>query len=312
MFETDFPPRTSGSGELLGLVPYLLGYHPADALVAIIRPVGQHLPHAISLPLNEPAEALLEHLATHVRDRTAGIILIGYGRAIHRAKIFEVSGALQLFVPVLGRFLYDDGILTCLTSGCDCTPDGGIPVDPRSTQLAAKLALTGRVVLPSRQELDTLVAGDPRAQAETQAALNTLANTDIAQVAALTAPARAGERLTAEQVARLCLALHDPDRLTAAWHQTTGRRWQRELWLDVTRRAPQQHVAAPASLAAWSAWRLGQQALAEAALDRARTADPEDGFTRTVSLVVGAHLPAHRLRWPPTPHLPAATSRIQS
>jgi hypothetical protein len=303
MLESDFPPRTGSSDELLGLVPYLLGYHPADALVAIIHQPDRHFPHAMSLPLSDPAEALLEHLALRLRDRSAGIILIGYGSAAHTAKIIAVSAVLQLMVPFLGRFLYDDGVLTCLTPGCTCTPAGGRPVDPRSTQIAAKLALAGRVALPSRQDVHTLVAADPKAQAETQAALESLDPTDMADVASLMAPARTGQRLTAEQVARLCLALQDTDRLTAAWHQTGGRRWQRELWLDVTRRVPQEHAAAPASLAAWSAWRCGQDTLAEAALDRARTAAPEDGFTRTVSLIVGAHLPAHRLRWPLTQQL---------
>jgi hypothetical protein len=312
MFTSEFPPRTGGSDELLGLVPYLLGYHPTDALVAIIRQPGPHLPHAVSLPLHEPAEVLLEHLSLQVRDRTDGIILIGYGQATHRAKILAISGALQLLVPVLGRFLYDGVILTCLTPGCDCTPADGRPVDPRSTQLAAKLALTGRVVLPSRQDMHTLVAADLTGQAETQAAIDSLVTADTTEVAALMTPARAAERLTAEQVARLCVALHDTDRLTAAWHQTGGRRWQRELWLDVTRRAPQQHVAAPACLAAWSAWRLGQQALAEAALDRARAAAPENGFTRTVSLIVSAHLPPHRLRWPLTQQLNTPASESHS
>ncbi|MBO3736668.1 DUF4192 domain-containing protein [Actinoplanes flavus] len=312
MLESAFPPRAGGSDQLLGLVPYLLGYHPTDALVAIIHQPERRWPHAISLPLNEPAEALLEHLALRIRDRTAGIILIGYGPHNQRRKIIEISEVLRLLVPVFGRFLYDDGVLTCLTPQCDCTPADGIAVDPRSTQTAARMAMIGRVALPSRQDLHTLVAPDPVAQTETQAALDTLDENGAlseTDVASLMAPAQTGERLTADQVARLCLALHDKDRLTAAWHQTSGRLWQRELWLDVTRRAPQQHVVAPASLAAWSAWRCGQDALAEAALDRANKVDPADGFARIVSLIVGAHLPAHRVRWPVAQSLDTPSSR---
>jgi hypothetical protein len=315
MLESAFPRRQGGSDQLLGMVPYLLGYHPTEALVAIIKKPDRPLPRVVSLPLSEPTTMLLNHLTLQIPEKASGVVLIGYGPATHRAKIAAVSEVLQLLAPVVGRLLYTDGILTCLTPECTCSAAEGVPVDPRSTRLAAELAMTGRVALPSRQDLNTLVAADPTAQAVTEAALGTLDATGTsgpADLASLIAPARTGEWLTAEQVARLCLALHDRDNLVTAWHHTRGRRRHHELWLDVTRRAPEQHAGAPAALAAWSAWCRGQDALAQAALDRARAIAPDDGFTRIVGYLVDAHLPAHRLRWPLTPHLDTPSSGSHS
>jgi hypothetical protein len=308
MLESAFPRRQGGADQLLGMVPYLLGYHPTEALVAIIKRPDRPLPRVVSLPLSEPSTVLLNHLTLQIPEKASGIVLIGYGPAAHRAKIAAVSEVLQLLAPVVGRFLYTDGILTCLTPECTCSAADGVPVDPRSTRLAAELAMTGRVALPSRQDVHTLVAADPTAQAATEAALDSL-DTAVASgpadLASLMVPAPAGERLTDEQVARLCLALHDQDNLVTAWHRTRARRRHLELWLDVTRRAPEEHAGAPAALVAWSAWYRGQEALSEAALDRARAVDPDHGFTRIVGYLVDAHLPPHRLRWPLTPRLDA-------
>ncbi|WP_436528306.1 DUF4192 domain-containing protein [Actinoplanes sp. HUAS TT8] len=299
MLESAFLPRKGDADQLVGLVPHMLGYHPTDALIAVINRPDQPLPQVISLPLSEPTGTLLTHLTLRIPEKARGTVLIGYGPAIHRPKITAVSEVLEFFTPVFGRFLYDDGVLTCLTPDCDCAAAGGVPVDPRSTRIAAELALTGRVALPSGEEVHALVAPDDIGQAEIQAALDTIDEAaPPADVESLMRAARNGERLTADQVARMCLALHDREQLVTAWHYTRGRHWQHALWLDVTRRAPQQHVAAPASLAAWSAWRRGQDALAVAALDRARAIAPGDGFTRIVGYLVDAHLPAHRLRWP--------------
>ncbi|GGN38060.1 DUF4192 family protein [Actinoplanes campanulatus] len=122
------------------MVPYLLGYHPTEALVAIIKKPDRPLPRVVSLPLSEPTTMLLNHLTLQIPEKASGIVLIGYGPATHQTKIAAVSEVLQLLAPVVGRFLYTDGILTCLTPACTCSAAEGVPVDPRSTRLSTRAA----------------------------------------------------------------------------------------------------------------------------------------------------------------------------
>jgi hypothetical protein len=51
--------------------------------------------------------------------------------------------------------------------------------------------------------------------------------------------------------------------------------WHLELWRDLTRRAEERYVAAPASLLAYTAFMTGDGALANLALDRAQHANPD-------------------------------------
>jgi hypothetical protein len=83
-----------------------------------------------------------------------------------------------------------------------------------------------------------------------------------------------GSRLTDDEVGWLTLLLaHQPVR-DFAWQRTTPDGWQIALWTDVLRRAEPDLAAAPASLLAFAAWRLGHGALASVALERALGADP--------------------------------------
>ncbi len=84
------------------------------------------------------------------------------------------------------------------------------------------------------------------------------------------------------------------------WGRADGRIWQRDLWLDLTRRVPQAYVTAPANLAAWCAWRLGNMVLAGAALNRAAQASPGDPMTQIITQLVQAVKPPHEITWPPS------------
>src|SRR5205085_11746500 len=94
----------------------------------------------------------------------------------------------------------------------------------------------------------------------------------------------------------------------AAWLKTSTHMWQRNLWLDLTRRVPEPYVTAPAALAAWCAWMRGESTLALAAARRAAAVNPDD---MTTPIVVAANQsklsPADLIPvWPPAPDEDAA------
>ncbi|GIF71108.1 DUF4192 domain-containing protein [Asanoa siamensis] len=102
---------------------------------------------------------------------------------------------------------------------------------------------------------------------------------------------RAGGRLTDDEVAWLSVLLvHLPVR-DHAWEHTTDDEWQVDLWSDVVRRVDPPLAAAPASLLAFAAWRVGLGALATIAVERALAVDPEYGLALMVDDVLEQCLP---------------------
>jgi Domain of unknown function (DUF4192) len=63
------------------------------------------------------------------------------------------------------------------------------------------------------------------------------------------------------------------------------------LWTDITRHAQLGHIAAPASLLAFTAWQNGDGALANLALDRALADDPGYSMARLLRDALTAGFP---------------------
>ena len=205
-------------------------------------------------------------------------------------------------VPVYATVLVTGNKFFCLCGKDGCPATGGIGFDPQETVAAAALTMHGQVALPSRDAFVALVAPDPVAHASIGAAIAELSPTgsrDRAVLKSLMRQAAQGNRLTDDQVADLVVRLRRPSTRIMAWLASDGQMWQRDLWFDVTRRAPDAYVSTPANLAAWCAWRQGTTVLAEAALNRAAHVDPNNVMTQTISRLVQAHASPHDIAWPP-------------
>ncbi|GIM98050.1 DUF4192 domain-containing protein [Paractinoplanes toevensis] len=297
------PLRFASPADIVGAVPYLLGYHPDNEIVALYLDGRRRVITSTSVPLTQPSPARLAHLALHIpASQAAGIVLIGYGSETARSAVTAAGEVFELLRAVHGLFLVTGNRCVCLLPGCTCPATDGIEVDPTTTASAAQLSVAGRVALPSRTDLHRLVAADPAGQTEIETALTAVPaafRPDAGHVTFSLAQASNGHRLTGEQAAEFVIALTDPDLLAMARHSVCGCMWQRDLWLDLTRRAPDSHLAGPAGLAAWCAWRRGETALAEAALHRARQAAAANVLTDLVGRILHARLSARLLTRPP-------------
>ncbi|WP_158647591.1 DUF4192 domain-containing protein [Actinoplanes sp. ATCC 53533] len=287
--------------ETIGAVPFWVGYHPDTELVAIYLDDELLVKHVAVLNLLDSAAALAGQLGLHLPTDAASVVLIGYGPPAAANTLVDIAHVLELMLRVHGLMLVTDGHCVCLQPDCDCPARGaGIAVEANSTQSAAHLAMGGLVALPSKAALHTLVAPDRAAQIRIQDAVTALPphfTPEQGHIEFSLAQARNGRRLTDEQAAQFAMALTDHSLLSAVWAITCRCMWQRDLWLDLTRRLPDRYVAGPASLAAWCAWRRGEHALARYALDRAQRG-PGTGLTPLIKNLLDAHLPAHRLNWP--------------
>jgi hypothetical protein len=286
--------------EMLGSLPYLLGHHPADDLVAVFLDTDRIIAAASRLDLSAPPVLAVQQWAQAATQMSAAaVILVGYGSSKKQdgGRVSAVADALGAHAPVRDVLLVADGQYFCLR--CPCPAAAGVPFDPTTTAVAARATLAGRVALASRDELLALADPDPAEQAAVDAELAQLpVETDEpgAVVRYLMDLAEQGQRLTAAEVARLVHLLTDVVVRDAAWQATRDVMWQRDLWLDVTRRTPPEFVAAPASLAAWCAWQRGEHVLAAAAVRRALAARPGYLLARLIAQALHAGIPAHQLR----------------
>ncbi|WP_406830320.1 DUF4192 domain-containing protein [Pedococcus sp. KACC 23699] len=175
------PIRLAGPADVLAVLPYQLGYHPSDSLVAVVlrdRQVG--LVERIDLP---PDDAVEEACAAAVepllREAPDSVLLVGYeshpGAALPLADAVR-DRMLAAGIVVLDRLVVRDGrwyAPDCET-GC-CPSRGDEQVIPRDSPAVAPFVALEVAPLPGRQSLAELVSADPELTAPVAAALDRLA-----------------------------------------------------------------------------------------------------------------------------------------
>ena len=305
--------RLSSPADIIAMIPYMLGFHPANSLVIVAmrerRPVLNvrvDLPGPkAGRPSAKELRNLLRHAVRMVNDQAAqAAILVGYGPK-SRVTPVVTQATVQLAghgVEVLDALRVTKGrywSYACANRAC-CPPEG-TPVDVTSSPVAAAATVAGLVALPDREAVVDQVApvdADVRAAMwdavnradERLLALADSADLTIDPVGALISAGdealdaalgqcRAGVGVGTDELAWLSVL--------AALLPVGERFWRRieesladlpahrNLWLDALRRAPMDLVPAVGCLAALTAWRDGDGALATAALDRVLDVDPQ-------------------------------------
>ncbi len=305
MSDADAPYVARTMTDALGAVPYLLGYHPSnDSVVALYLGADKRVQVVACADLALPATDIADQFGeVAAREQTAVMVVAGYGPRSAARTVDDVAGLLALHVPAVFPVLVTDGRYFCARSGCACTASAGVAFDPKATSAAAQFTVQGLVALPSREDMLALVEPDPAAQSAVETAIAALTGNPHAARPPLTAlleVAESGGRLTDEQVAHLAMLLTARDERDAAWLATSDKVWQRDLWLDVTRRVPSSLVAAPAALAAWTTWMRGEDPLALAATQRALAASPRDTMAKLIALSIKSGVSARTIlqKWP--------------
>jgi hypothetical protein len=344
------PVRVTTPRELLSAVPALLGFYPRACVVVIgvMPPRGSvrvSLRFAGYDPAGPGAAALgarfaVALLASGQCPRAAAV---GYGPDQHVAPFFALlrEQAARLGIELTELLRAEDGrYWSCARTGPSCCPPGGSPYgatpDPA---LAAFLPEGVPAVLPGREALAGLVApcggeqaalvtravraagrraarltGRARQSAVPVTRRHPLAGAGIRAVRAALRACRQGQVITSTQAGWLLVALGDSwvrddalGRLDPA-----SRRADLRLWTDLTRLAAPGYVAAPATLLAHAAWRAGNGALANVALDRALDDDPGYPLARTMQRVLALGAPPAKAEPPMTPRQVALFYRARA
>jgi hypothetical protein len=264
--------------ELLAAIPHVLGFKPAESIVLV--PFGPGLPVTrVDLP-------------TTARDRE-GVwdALSGpYGRYARPGSrvglvcITQDRRSAELASQHLSKRLETVGITTDLRLWADGerwrelnTGASGLQTQEAAERIAAQTVLTGAVQpAASRESLAASLVGDrePIAQVLEAARTEAAASTPSAQrdwaLDRLQRFHADGNRLSDVDGARMLVALETISTRDALWEDMSTQSTPSHiaLWADLTRRAPDEVRAAPASMLGFASWLRGDGAKAWCGLDQ--------------------------------------------
>jgi hypothetical protein len=300
---------------LVAAVPYLLGFHPRESVVAVWLQNGRiGLTQRLDLPQTEAAHpAWLAAMWHHTMASSAHelvLVIASVEPADPDLVALVLDRAAGSGVEVRDVLRVDAGRWwSLLCTDLECCPPEGRPVDePTASAVAAEFTVAGRAPLASRESLEDALGPDQVAQALVAVAL-------AAGPCPPAGPAR--ESWRDERIAGAMRVLLDgpgvgPQRAAAIADLLCGLAdvrvrdtvlWEVSQWAPealqgafdhlavVLRSAPVGHVAPVASCAAIVAWLLGDGARAHIAVDRARHDDVGYSLAQLLAASLDAGLP---------------------
>jgi hypothetical protein len=282
--------------ELLAIIPYLVGFHPDESIVAVFVKSGRvALTARMDLPPESAADDLarqIDHLAT--RERADALALVAYGAAslsAHRLLARLMDG---LSKHVLTDVLYvGHGRWWSLTCTEDCCPPCGTPFDLDSHPVSAAAVFAGLGTLANRQELAASISGPPEAelprlQALADSLLGELKQSEDHRPAArlmgslidsATSDPGVLDEGTCVLLALLVSDGHIRDLAWALLSPTNAEEHVR-LWAGVVAHVPPTLTAAPLCLLGMAAWVYGSGALLNCCCERVAQVDPSYSMGR--------------------------------
>jgi uncharacterized protein DUF4192 len=327
-----------GPGDVLAVVPHLLGFHPQRSFVV----VGAGGPRArvelgfrYDLP-DPPSPAAAAQIADHAVTVLAGrglttVIGVGYGPGLLVTPVADAFAAATRHRRLRLRELLrvDDGrYWSYLCASASCCPAGGVPFDYRSHPAAAAMTAAGLAAHTSREALTAAIA--PLTGEAALAARKAIERAS-GKAAGLVARARReggidplrlvidegrtavrqairtyrdGGRITGmDELAWLIVVLVNLPVRDDAWaHMAVEHRAAHlRLWADLVRGASGAWLPAPAALLAFTAWQCGEGALANVALDQALAEDPRYSMALLLRDILSLGVPPSHARPPMTP-----------
>lgn len=285
------PARVTAStpGDLLGLVPYLLGFRPSESLVLMLIRHGQVLLTArVDLPPPRLAEEVLDQFVLLAEQHDAsGLVLFGYS-----VEAQDLRPLLEVLVEGLQQHGLVDALIVdqerwwSLMCTGTCCPAAGTPYDPESHPMAAEAVYAGLTVVADRTQIEQDVSGPPasdNSSLERVAAgvARELRRRSTRQRAELMATLVRGfvtepRRLSDEECARLAVLAADVAVRDVAWALISRQDVEDhlDLWGQVVRRAVAPWEVPALCLLGMAGWISGNGALQNCCTDRAVRIDP--------------------------------------
>ncbi|MDI9629036.1 MAG: DUF4192 domain-containing protein [Acidobacteriota bacterium] len=290
----DSPLRLRGGQDVASLIPYLLGFHPHDSIVALVCIDGRLLMTA-RMPIGMADHPLeLDDQIRRISNRAQGAdwILVGYGNDRPR-----VNDALHLTRDLVGSdnvidVLYVSGdrywSLTCTNPSC-CPPEG-VRFDAAYSPAALQAVVAGLQVVDNRECLKERIR-PPRGWTARGARFRL---DDAHDLIRRLGPDAAGQRLEEllatglddpadlklEDLAMLSALSYYGDMRDISYRQLTRANADRhvQLWQAVVRATARDDQGCALALLALACWVSGDGAMQVVCMERASKLVPDLGL----------------------------------
>jgi hypothetical protein len=320
--------RITGPADLVGAIPYLLGFVPDRSVVAVAlhgdsRSARLGLTLRVDLPPAPSVADCAAFITGHlVRAGAKATIVVLYAdgeglpcdldQLIHELGRCTAAARVDLW-DVLQ--VAKDAWRSCLCGDAACCPPGGTPIDSTAPSLVQVHAVAaGLSALPSRQALaDTLKPAESRAVAAVSREISRVIARRASQSRNAVESRRARTVRMAKEIvyqrqlgwrtpllpwraARLLTGLADVGARDRCCQWTSGEQGSAavSLWTELVRLSPPSYAAAPATLLAYVAWQQGFGALANIAVQRALADAPDYSLAQLIGQALADGLdPAH-------------------
>lgn len=286
-------------GDLLAVMPYLLGYHPTESIVLVLLE-GRTVDLCARMDL-DPGGVPAATVAAVTADRLAGIVhahesnsvvLVGYSADRARAAMFLDAALDRLAEVAVLDALHADGWRWWSRLCDDAWSGAGIVYSPDSSRIAAEAVYAGMTAASSRHELVQRVSGPPAGDTDALGVVAAAMADEVfassrllrqrwikSLVSDFVRRRRAGESPQLADSDRLRLACLAADVLVRDGAWAMMRRATApahvELWQQVVERTVAPFEAAPLCLLGMAAWISGQGTMQVCCIDRVQTVDPD-------------------------------------
>jgi hypothetical protein len=293
--------------ELLAIIPYLVGFHPDESIVAVFIKSGRiSLTARMDLPPESAADELAEQIDDLAkRQRADALALVAYGAASLSAHRLLIRLMDRLSKHKLTDVLYVGyGRWWSLTCAEDCCPPSGTPFDLASHPVSAAAVFAGLGTLANRQELAESISGPPdaelpRLQALAGSLLDSLERPEDHSSAArlmgslvdsATSDPDVLDERTCVLLALLVSDVHIRDIAWALISPTNAEEHVR-LWAGVVAHVPPTLAAPPLCLLGTAAWVCGSGALLNCCCARVAQVDPSYSMGRLLCEISARAVP---------------------
>jgi hypothetical protein len=290
--------RVSGPGDIVQIVPYMFGFHPRES-VALIALRGLRIVVSVRNDLDAPVDLVEPWCREASKAGADHVVALIYTSGItgpplphsdtvdELAALFASHGLEEVDVIAVS----DGRWWSYRCTNARCCPPEGMPIDDAGA-IAASAVSEGLVALDSRDELERELQIDALAMNVVEAEIDKFLMTELQQPEKTERDLRAQDwavvrrfvkrmrkqpSFTPPEAARVLCALLDRSVRDAAigYLVSCPDHNVSEAWRRLTRVAPPEWRAAPATLYALWRYANGDGARSNIAIDTALDADPE-------------------------------------
>lgn len=299
--------RIREPGDILGLIPYLLGFHPSESLVAaFVRQRRVVVTARVDLAATSDLEALIDQLELVAEQvDTRALVLIGYSaddsvREMMRGLADLIPFDLVDVLAVSGRRWWS----VCCDG--DCCPAEGQSYDIETHPLAAEAVMAGISATGTRDDIRALTAGPPTAEQDrlsAAAAACATATDQLSQRRRRRRVRRLADRVlstggpTEAEAVEIAVLVRDVGVRDEVWAMMTRQHAAAyvTLWRRVVAVSVWPYEPAPLAMLGWAGWLDGNGALLNCCIDRLEQVAPDYSLLDLCKQISTNAIPPHYL-----------------